>query len=199
VAGSPQGSSTEGVRPESPQSPGTSNAPPVASQQKGCLENGCAVLPSNPAAGRVADFLTDPFRHTLATVTTTPRTSAPRWAKPLYLLLGLVFLGIGIVGVFLPLIPTTGPLLLAAFAFARSSERLHHWLVNHPRFGKFISDFQAGRGIPIRTKIVAIVAMALAFGYSIGWVVPHPIAKGVVAAIGVWAMWYVLHLPTADR
>jgi uncharacterized membrane protein YbaN (DUF454 family) len=125
------------------------------------------------------------------------RTATPRWAKPLYLLLGLAFLAIGVVGMFLPLIPTTGPLLVAAFAFARSSDRLHDWLINHPRFGRFISDFQSGRGIPLKTKIVAISAMSLAFGYSIVWVVPHPVAKGVVAAIGVWAMWYVLHLPTA--
>jgi uncharacterized membrane protein YbaN (DUF454 family) len=126
------------------------------------------------------------------------RRHTARWAKPLYLLLGLAFLGIGVVGVFLPLIPTTGPLLVAAFAFARSSDRLHDWLVNHPRFGRFIADFQAGRGIPLRTKIVAISAMSLAFGYSIIWVVGNPIAKAAVAAVAVWAMWYVLHLPTAQ-
>lgn len=126
------------------------------------------------------------------------RRRTARWAKPLYLLLGLLFLGIGVVGVFLPLIPTTGPLLVAAYGFARSSDRLHDWLVNHPRFGRFIADFQAGRGIPLKTKIVAISAMSLAFGYSIVWVVGNPIAKAAVAAVGVWAMWYVLHLPTAQ-
>lgn len=122
-----------------------------------------------------------------------------RWAKPLYLLVGLLFLGIGIVGVFLPLIPTTGPLLVAAFAFARSSERLHEWLTTHPRFGRFISDFQSGRGIPLRTKVVAITAMSAAFGYSVFWVMPNLWLKLVIAAVGVWAMWYVLHLPTAPR
>lgn len=129
---------------------------------------------------------------------TTTRRRTARWAKPLYLLLGLVFLGIGMVGVFLPLIPTTGPLLVAAFAFARSSDRLHDWLVNHPRFGRFIADFQAGRGIPRATKIVAITAMSIAFGSSIIWVVANPIGKAVVAGVAVWAMWYVLHLPTAQ-
>jgi uncharacterized membrane protein YbaN (DUF454 family) len=122
---------------------------------------------------------------------------APGWAKPLYLVVGVLFLAVGVIGVFLPLIPTTGPLLLAAFAFARSSDRLHRWLVTHPRLGRFISDFQEGRGIPLRTKVVAVVAMSIAFGYSIVWVVPHPFAKVAVAAIGVWAVWYVLHLPTS--
>ena len=122
---------------------------------------------------------------------------APRWSKPLYLVAGVLFLAIGVVGIVLPLVPTTGPLLLAAFAFARSSDRLHEWLVTHPRLGRFISDFQEGRGIPLRTKVVAVTAMTLAFGYSIIWVVPHPIGKAIVAAVGVWAIWYVLHLPTA--
>jgi uncharacterized membrane protein YbaN (DUF454 family) len=116
--------------------------------------------------------------------------------KPIWLLLGLLSLGIGIVGIVLPLIPTTGPLLVAAFAFARSSDRLHDWLMNHPRFGKFITDFREGRGIPLKTKVTAVIAMTLAFGYSIGWVVPGLPAKAAVAAIGVWAIWYVVSRPT---
>jgi len=117
--------------------------------------------------------------------------------RAIYLVLGLAFTGIGIAGVFLPLIPTTGPLLLAAFCFGRSSERLHHWLTNHPRFGRFISDFEQGRGIPLRTKIVAVTAMTAAFTYTGVWALPHPIGRVIVAAVGVWAIWYVLHLPTA--
>lgn len=124
-------------------------------------------------------------------------TDTRRWLRPVYFLLGVAFLGIGIAGVFLPLVPTTGPLLLAAWLLARSSSRVHEWLVHHPRFGRFISDFHEGRGIPLRTKVVAVVAMSLAFGYSIGWVVPHPIGKAIVAAIAVWAIWYVVHQPTA--
>ena len=120
------------------------------------------------------------------------------WMKPLYLLLGLVFLAIGIVGIVLPLVPTTGPLLIAAFAFARSSDRLHDWLLNHPRFGRFIADFRDGRGIPVRTKAVAVIAMVAAFTYSVGWVVPGWPLKSLVGAIGIWAIWYVLRLPTSD-
>jgi uncharacterized membrane protein YbaN (DUF454 family) len=129
-------------------------------------------------------------------------TAAPRirpWLRPLYFLLGLAFLGIGIVGIFLPLIPTTGPLLLAAFLFARSSERMHRWLVEHPRFGRFISDFQSGRGIPLKTKIVAVSAMSAAFTYTIWWVLPNLVARIVVGVVWAWAAWYVLHLPTAPR
>ena len=127
----------------------------------------------------------------------TTLSATRKWLRPIYFVLGVVFLGIGIIGVFLPLIPTTGPLLLSAFLFARSSDRVHAWLVNHPRFGRFISDFQDGRGISLRTKVVAVTAMSLSFGYTIGWVLPYPIARGVVVGIWVWAAWYVLHIPTS--
>ena len=120
-----------------------------------------------------------------------------RWLRPVYFVLGLAFLAIGIVGVFLPLIPTTGPLLVATFAFARSSDRLHRWLTEHPRFGRFISDFQSGRGIPLRTKVVAVTAMSIAFLYTIVWVMPHVAGKAIMGAVWAWAVWYVLHLPTS--
>ena len=115
--------------------------------------------------------------------------------KPLWLMLGLIALAVGVIGVFLPLIPTTGPLLIAAYAFGKSSDRLHDWLMNHPRFGRFISDFRAGRGIPMRTKVVALIAMTAAFTYSVGWFVPTLPLKLLVAAVGVWAISYVARIP----
>ncbi len=119
-----------------------------------------------------------------------------RWLKPLYFLLGIGSLTVGVIGIFLPLVPTTGPLLIAAFAFARSSERLHSWLMNHPRLGRFIRDFQQGRGIPLPTKILAVVAMTASFTYAAGWVLTHPLARIAVVTVWVWAIWYVLHFPT---
>ena len=132
--------------------------------------------------------------------TLTPMTmAAPKtrsWMRPLYFLLGLAALAVGIVGIFLPLVPTTGPLLIAVFAFARSSDRLHDWLMNHRLLGRFISDFRSGRGIPKKMKVVAVVTMTVTFTYSVGWIITHPLAKAIVAAIGVWAIWYVLRFPT---
>jgi uncharacterized membrane protein YbaN (DUF454 family) len=121
------------------------------------------------------------------------------WLRPLYLVLGVLSLAIGFAGLFLPLVPTTGPVLLAAFFFARSSERIHRWMVGHPRFGRLIADFQAGRGIPVRAKITAVVMMILAFAYSIVWAVDHTALRAAVAAIGLAALTYVLRLPNADR
>jgi uncharacterized membrane protein YbaN (DUF454 family) len=122
-----------------------------------------------------------------------------RWLRPIYLMLGIAALAVGAVGLFLPLIPTTGPILLAAFFFARSSERLHRWLVGHPRFGRLIADFQAGRGIPWKAKVTALIAMTAAFAYSIGWVLDHPAGRVAVGLVAVGALGYVLRLPLSDR
>lgn len=77
---------------------------------------------------------------------------------------GFVALGLGILGVPLPLLPTTPFLLLSAFCFARSSPRLHAWLVGHPTFGPPIRDWREHGAISRRAKIMAGVAMAAAFG-----------------------------------
>jgi uncharacterized membrane protein YbaN (DUF454 family) len=74
----------------------------------------------------------------------------------LLIVLGIISLAVGILGIFLPLLPTTPFLLLSAFLFARSSEKLHSWLLNHKILGKYICDFLQDRTIPLRIKIISI-------------------------------------------
>ncbi len=80
---------------------------------------------------------------------------------------GLLSLGTGIAGIILPLVPTVPLFLLAAFCFARSSERLHFWLLNHPKFGPPIHDWQAHGAISIGAKRLATLSIALTFGLSV--------------------------------
>lgn len=77
----------------------------------------------------------------------------------LWLILGLLSTACGIAGVLLPLVPTTPFLLLATFAFARSSPRLHSWLMTHPRLGPPIADWNAHGAINRRAKIMAVGVM----------------------------------------
>ena len=79
--------------------------------------------------------------------------------KSILALLGLISLGLGIVGAFLPLLPTVPFVLLSAFLFARSSDRLHNWLITHKIFGQLIRDYHEDRGITIQGKIAAISMM----------------------------------------
>ena len=75
--------------------------------------------------------------------------------------------GLGLLGVFLPLLPTVPFMILAAFCFARGSERFHDWLVNHPRFGPAIQDWRAHGAISRRGKVFAVGGIAMAFGMSL--------------------------------
>ncbi|MCB2224787.1 MAG: YbaN family protein, partial [Actinobacteria bacterium] len=99
--------------------------------------------------------------------------------------------------VVLPLVPTTGPLLLAAFFFARSSDRFHTWLITHPRFGPLIEGYRSGRGIPRWAKVWALTAMTFAFGTSAAFVATHWAARVIVLAVAVGAIGFVARLPVA--
>ena len=80
----------------------------------------------------------------------------------LWLIFGFFAMGCAIVGAILPLVPTTPFLLLAAYAFARSSPRFHGWLINHPRFGPLITNWQRNGSIDRRSKRMAVGLMLFA-------------------------------------
>lgn len=81
--------------------------------------------------------------------------------------LGFVFLGLGLVGVFLPLLPTTPFVLLAAACFAQSSERMHRWIMANPTFGPMVRDWERRRCVSCRVKAIAIASMAVVGGMSV--------------------------------
>lgn len=76
--------------------------------------------------------------------------------KWLLTILGLISLGCGIAGIFLPVLPTTPLLLLSAALFLRSNRRLYDWLMNHPRLGPYISNFMVHRSIPMKIKVISV-------------------------------------------
>ena len=83
--------------------------------------------------------------------------------------LGWLCVGLGFVGVFVPGIPTTIFLIIALWAFTKSSEKLRHWLLNHKRFGPILNNWQKHKVVPRRAKILMVVLMSLAvilFYYS---------------------------------
>lgn len=126
----------------------------------------------------------------------TPQVARSRTVRVVFASLGAFWLGVALVGIVVPLIPTTGPVLLAGFFFARSSHRFDAWLVNHRVLGPIIRDWRAGAGFSPRLKTIAVIAITVTFAISVGFVVePMPVRIGLVLfAIGL--ITYILRLPT---
>jgi uncharacterized membrane protein YbaN (DUF454 family) len=87
--------------------------------------------------------------------------------KTLLNIAGVIALLLAILGLFLPLLPATPFLLLASACFARGSDRLHGWLLRHRVFGAYLRNVEAGNGIPLRAKIVALAMMWASLAFSI--------------------------------
>jgi uncharacterized membrane protein YbaN (DUF454 family) len=114
------------------------------------------------------------------------------WRRWLFGALGLVFLGLGLVGVVLPLLPTTPFLLLALWAFARSSRRLHDWLYGHPRFGPGLRAWHEHGVVPRRAKVASITFMAGSMAYVVLVTATPPWAQAAMAAtLAAVAVWMV--------
>ena len=75
-------------------------------------------------------------------------------------------IGISIIGIFLPILPTTPFLLLAAALYAKSSKRFYGWLINNRILGRYIKNYREGKGIPLKVKIIAISILWITIGYS---------------------------------
>ena len=112
----------------------------------------------------------------------------------------MLSLVLGVVGIFLPMLPTTPLLLLSAWAFFRSSNRLYGWLMNHPRLGEYIRNFRQHRAIPLRVKIVSVSMVWLTIGYCIFAVVDKWWwAQVLMFLLAVGISWHILSFATLKR
>jgi uncharacterized membrane protein YbaN (DUF454 family) len=119
--------------------------------------------------------------------------------RALFLVAGITALSFGIAGIFLPVLPTTPLVLLAAACFARSYRPFHEWLLAHRQFGPMIHEWQVHGSIPYRTKITAIVMMAVTLGVSVVFFVRPPWLQAALAAFGVALAAWMYRLPSRDR
>ncbi|CAN5192733.1 YbaN family protein [soil metagenome] len=90
--------------------------------------------------------------------------------KALLIFLGTLFVALGVLGMFLPLLPTTVFLLMAAYCYSHSSERFHTWLLNNRLCGSYIRNYKTGKGISIRQKVSTIAMLWASIGFSM-WII----------------------------
>ena len=118
--------------------------------------------------------------------------------RVLLVCLGALFVVIGVVGIFLPILPTTPFMLLAAWCFARSSTRFYNWIMNNKVFGPIIREWRQYRSIPKRAKITAMILMPTTFGISIFFFVPIFWVQIMLAAFCIFMLAFLWHIPVRE-
>ena len=110
--------------------------------------------------------------------------------KAFFVVLGCLSLGLGAVGAVLPILPTVPFLMLAAFCFAKSSEKLHNWFVSTKLYKKNLESFVQGKGMTVKTKIRIMVTVTILM--SIGFIMMHAVPVGRIILGFVW-LFHVLY------
>jgi len=110
------------------------------------------------------------------------QTAAKRW---LLIGAGTLSTGLGIIGVFVPVLPTTPFLLLAAACYMRSSERFYQWLIDNRIFGAYVRNYIEGRGMPIKIKISTILLLWLTIGVTVAFAVENIVVRIVLICIAI--------------
>jgi len=114
----------------------------------------------------------------------------------MYFILGWVFFIIGAIGALLPVLPTTPFMLLALWAFSKSSDRFHDWLYSHRFFGPPLQQWQQHRVIPLAAKIMAISMMSISFVFLLVLKTTPVWALISVGAVMLFAVWFILRQPS---
>ncbi|MFA6541481.1 MAG: YbaN family protein [Bacteroidota bacterium] len=109
---------------------------------------------------------------------------------------GSILVGIGVLGMFLPLLPTTVFLLMAAWCFARSSPKYYHWLHTNKHFGSIIRNYRQGNGIALSSKISSITILWVSILYSILYAADSLLVRLILAAIAIGVTIHLVMIPT---
>jgi len=128
-----------------------------------------------------------------------PSEHRSRLLRGLFLILGTIALILGVLGIFLPLLPTTPFILLAAACYARGSRRFYEWLLAQRTFGPIVHEWQQHRAIPYKTKVTAVVLMSLTLGASILFFVKPMWLQAVLAIMGTVLAAWLYRMPSRDR
>jgi len=171
----------------------------------------CRVLHSCPKAGKSLSATSDSYRtgpkvimtntlprHSDATPPKAPPASGGI-AKFLWNAAGTLFLSLGIVGIAIPLLPTTPFLLLAAACYYRGSPRMHRWMQTNRYFGEYLRDYQEGRGMPWKAKAVTVSLLWAVIGFSAVFATSDTIIRIVLLVVAVAVTMHMLTLKTKKK
>lgn len=124
---------------------------------------------------------------------------ASRLKKGLFVVAGTVSLGLGFVGIVLPVLPTTPFLLLSAACYYKGSERLHRWMLNNRLFGDYLRNYKEGKGIRPRTKIFTLILLWSVISFSALFMLNNVIIQIILFATAIGASTHIIALPNVRR
>jgi hypothetical protein len=116
-----------------------------------------------------------------------------------HFVLAWIFFALGAMGIFLPGLPTVPFMLLALWAFSKSSKRFHAWLASHPIFGPPLLAWHEHRVIPLKAKIIAIASIALSMAYMVFYAHLPTWLLLLAACLMLYGAWFVLRHPSAPK
>ena len=115
----------------------------------------------------------------------------------MWILLGSLFVALGTIGIFVPGLPTTVFLIIAAACYIRSSQKLYDWLISNKTFGPLIKDYREGKGMPKKAKVLALSMITFFAGSSSIFLIDNPPIQILVGILGIIGFWYVgFRVPT---
>lgn len=122
--------------------------------------------------------------------------------KAILIFAGTVCVGLGVLGMFLPLMPTTVFLLMAAYCYSRSSDRFHNWLLSNRWFGSYIKNYRAKKGITLRQKVTTLLTLWASIGISI-WLLGGAfwstlMLAAVAVGVTIHILWIKTHRPETE-
>lgn len=116
-----------------------------------------------------------------------------RW---LLLISGTILVGVGIIGMFLPVLPTTVFFILAAWCYARSSEKFYNWLHSNKIFGKYLSNYRNGEGMEMKSKVITISILWIGILYSAVFATEILYIKILLILIAAGVTWHLISIKT---
>ncbi|MFC1995396.1 YbaN family protein [Chloroflexota bacterium] len=118
------------------------------------------------------------------------------WKRRLLFIAGTLSMGVGILGILIPILPTTPFLLIAAACYIRSSQKFYNWLLNNRILGVYISNYMQGKGIPLKVKMFTVTLLWLTIGISVCFFAPNVIIRVILILIAVGVTVHIIRKKT---
>ncbi|OGD56631.1 hypothetical protein A3K78_01925 [Candidatus Bathyarchaeota archaeon RBG_13_52_12] len=119
--------------------------------------------------------------------------------RALFFTAGTVCLLIGVIGVFIPILPTTPFLLLSAACFLRSSKRMYNWLFSNRFFGEYLMNYREGRGLSLGAKLFTLALLWLTISYSALYIIDFWVVQALLFIIAIAVSAHIILLPTLRK